>query len=407
MSTAKLFQQDVNLRKCNAIITDIREDSNHLFIVLNHTIFFPEGGGQSSDIGSIGDFHVDYVFEKDNTVFHRLQNSDRNIVPKIGDEVLCSIDWNHRFSNMQRHCGEHILSGVFFREYGGINKGFHMGEDYMTIDISLENSPEFDNITQEMADRVEALANGIVWENAPITVSHFSNKSAAEHMPLRKKLSVENNITVVTIGSKDSPYDCVACCGTHPVSTAQVGIIKIFKVENYKGMYRIYCEAGNKAMSYFSQYHKVISALNRKYSSVTFDLLDKIKAQDDKNKAINNELFKIKNSLIAQYAEELLPQLSAEDSFVTAEFPLLQSDDIFKIGRFLEKQMSGILAVSCPAENLVLLFSNGTVPCGDLVKNNAHIYQGKGGGSKTNARAIFPKKEYLPLFIELLEKHLR
>ncbi len=127
---------------------------------MDKTIFFPGGGGQSHDRGTIGGFPITGSYEEGEDIFY---NIDGVVAP--GEEVHCVLDWDHRFDNMQRHCGEHILSGMFYREYGGVNKGFHMGEDYMTVDISLEDSEEYDVLTYEMAIHAQNCTNRAIWEN--------------------------------------------------------------------------------------------------------------------------------------------------------------------------------------------------------------------------------------------------
>ena len=107
--------------------------------------------------GTAGELTVVDVYEKNGEIFHRCVEKESKL--QIGDEIELAIDWEHRFDNMQRHCGEHILSGKFYELYGGVNRGFHMGEDYMTIDISLEENPDFTKITWEMAKADELETN--------------------------------------------------------------------------------------------------------------------------------------------------------------------------------------------------------------------------------------------------------
>ena len=117
---------------------------------------------------------------------------------------------------MQRHCGEHILSGVFYSLFGGVNRGFHMGHEYMTIDISLEEDPKKKDITWEDALAAQLEANKVIWSDAPVTVIRFDSRDKAEKMPLRKALAFDEDISIVCVGSVENAADCVACCGTHP-----------------------------------------------------------------------------------------------------------------------------------------------------------------------------------------------
>lgn len=413
MNTDKLYQKDQYLKSCKAKIVDVTESKNCLTLVLDQTIFFPIGGGQSCDRGKINNLEVVNVYEKEGIIFHDVQCNNSNIVWNIGEEISCEIDWEHRFLNMQRHCGEHILSGIFYREYGGINRGFHMGDTYMTIDISLEEDPEIHTLTWEMAKQAEYYANQVIWSNAPVTIRHFESREEASRLPLRKALAIDEDITIVCVGDINNPADCVACCGTHPSTAGQVGLIKILKVENYKGMFRVYCEAGEKALKIFDTYHEILTKLNNKYSASADDLLDKMSAQEEKTKAVKGELHILKQSIIKDRIAsvsvdlESIITLQEKNRILIKEYDDMKVDDLLNIGRSLIPKLSILLIIVSRPDNTVLLFSDGKIDCGKLVKENASIYQGKGGGNNTSARAIFPKEESINTFIDLLDKHLR
>lgn len=400
METKKLYQQNVYLQQCESTILKLQDEN---LVVLDQTVFFPVGGGQGCDLGTIDQVDVQEVFEKDGVVFHRIADTSRF---SEGQTVSCRIDWNRRFDHMQRHCGEHILSGMFFREYGGVNRGFHMGEEYMTVDISLEEKPEFTEITWDMAQHVEVCTNEAIWSNAPVTVLRFESRKDAEKMPLRKKLALDEDISIVCVGDINNASDCVACCGTHPSTAGQVGLVKIYKVEHYKGMFRIYFEAGKRALQDYDRKHDLITTLGNRYSAGAHDLLNKIKTQDEKNKEVRQELYVLKQSVIAQRIESLRPQVSSGE-IVIAAFDDLKVNDLMSIGRPLIPEIKKLLFLVSSTENTLLLFSDGTVDCGKLVKENASIYRGKGGGNASSARAMFPKTDDLETFMDLIEKHLR
>ena len=408
MKTKRLFKNDVYRTESNARVTSVSEKNNNLLITLDQTIFFPTGGGQSCDKGQISGTEVMDVYEYEDEIYHVLPIDKATF--SEGDEVHLSLDWNHRFDNMQRHCGEHILSGMFYREFGGINRGFHMGDQYMTIDISLEQKPEIKTITWDMAKKAELCANEAIWQNAPVITRHFDNKSEAENLPLRKPLSLEKDITIVCVGSIDNPSDCVACCGTHPDTAGQVGLIKIFKVESNKGMFRIYFEAGRRAFLKYQHEMDVLTKLTNNLSAGTDDVLEKFKIQLDKNKEIRNQLHFIKKDILAKEADAIkdeIKNLNTSTILPMRKYDLFSLDDLTSLAREINEFVPKIYFIVHNPSNTVLLASNGNVDCGRLVKENASIYNGKGGGSKTLARAIFSKEEYVDIFVDLIEKHLR
>lgn len=412
MKTQRLFKEDVYMKEAEAVITSLAEaKGGHAAVTLDKTIFFPTGGGQSCDKGTIAGFQVvdAYEDEKADDIVHVLDCSPADIeglaAYKEQNGVQLVLDWEHRFDNMQRHCGEHILSGMFFREYGGVNRGFHMGDQYMTIDISLEAMPEFTTITWEMAKHVEECANEAIWQNQPVITRHFDTKKEAENLPLRKALALEKDITIVCVGSVENPADCVACCGTHPATAGQVGLIKIFKVESNKGMFRIYFEAGKRAFLKYQNELDTLTTLANSLSAGTDDILSKYHAQVEKNKESRNQLHFLKKEVIAREAADIAEALERGEN--VRRYHILSLDDLTVLAREVSPYAKKIAFLVHEPSFTVFLVSDGNVDCGKLVKDNAQIYSGKGGGNKTTARAIFTKDEYIDTFIDLLEKHLR
>ncbi|MEG0157650.1 MAG: alanyl-tRNA editing protein, partial [Anaerovoracaceae bacterium] len=329
MKTNKLYQQDVYLTQCTAKVLLAEpsqgEKTKGCKVVLDQTIFFPTGGGQSCDRGTINGYSVTDVYEDGDQVIHLVEGQ---LQPE--DIVTCSLDWAHRFDNMQRHCGEHILSGMFFREFGGVNRGFHMGEEYMTVDISLEAMDEYRELTLDMCLHVQDCTNQAIWQNLPVTVRRFNTREEAEGLPLRKALAIDEEISIVCVGREENPSDCVACCGTHPATSGQVGLLKIFKVEKNKGMYRVYFEAGKRAMEDYNQKHQLITTLGNKYSGGAADLMTKISAAEERNRVVREQFHVLRKSVIDSRIAQLK---EAYSGFYVAEYSDLVVDDVLHIGR--------------------------------------------------------------------------
>ena len=405
MNTIKLYNDNVYLSECTATVTDVTEKG----VILDRTIFFPEGGGQSSDIGTLINssdettYPVTHASESGDAIIHEISNHNL----QVGDKVICRINWPHRFDNMQRHCGEHLLSGAMYKLFGGVNRGFHMGEHFMTADINLEKDPSFTEVTWEMAMEAEELVNSHIWQDLPVKAEEFSTGEEASKMPLRKELAVDEDVRVVTIGNDDVIADCVACCGTHPTSTAQIGLLKIYKVEKNKGMFRIYFEAGKRAMEDYRAKHDILTALSNRYSTGIDELTDKIEKQEKRHEETKNTLNKLRNVLISQKTEEIKKELSAGVPFISRFYDEFTPEDIMKIGKHILQDIKGLVVAGDLNTNTLILFSDGTNDCGKLVKDNAGVYNGKGGGRKDNARALFPDYGSMMLFTDALEKLLR
>ena len=417
MKTTRLYQQDRYIKEWDAQITSVTEDNGSLIVTLDKSAFFPEGGGQSCDLGMMGGYEVIDVQEKDEEVYHKVKpaegenSADGKPAPlQEGDAVHCVLDWDRRFDNMQRHCGEHILSGIFFALFGGVNRGFHMGQDYMTVDISLEEDPDVKEITYEDALRAELEANKVIWADEPVTVMHFESREEAEKMPLRKALAFDEDITIVSVGSIENAADCVACCGTHPNTAGQVGLIKIYKVENYKGMFRIYFEAGARALNDYRAKHNILTELSNKYSSSVEDFPSKLKAQEEKLADAKSELHQIKKAFTDNECAKLdaLMAEAGDDSKVTVyEVEQLGLDDVFNMAKRYMGSCKGLIMLYSIKDISYILVSDGNIDCGGLVKEYASFYKGKGGGNKVSARGIFTSKEDAEMFADLVQKHLK
>lgn len=414
MNTIRLFKSDVYLKESTAVITSIKSLDNKTLLTFDRTIFFPVGGGQTCDTGTLTGkaagsctFKISDVYEYEDEILHEADDFDGSLAE--GDEVILRLDWARRFDNMQRHCGEHILSGVFFELFGGVNRGFHMGDEYMTVDISLEAKPEFTAITWEMAKEAELMTNNVIWQNLPVVTTHFDTKEEAEKQPLRKALALEKDITIVRIGDPEKPADAVACCGTHPSHSGQVGMLKIYKVEPNKGMFRIYFEAGERAYRQYQQRFDILTELERDLSAGYADLLEKYNTRKEKTSALRDRLYHLSKATVAKEIEEIKKELSTgkyADTIFVKEYDYLTIDDLLEIAKGLEEEIPKIVFL-VHADTCTALMLSDTLDCGKLIKENASVYGGKGGGRKTNARAIFPNHENLMMFTDAIEKLTR
>ena len=199
--------------------------------VLNQTAFYPEGGGQPSDTGTLNGMKVLHVSEKGETIIHELE-------APLEEGTLAEgvIDWQKRYDNMQQHTGEHIFSGLVHKHFGYDNVGFHMGTDEVTVDFNGV-------LTQEQLDDLEDEANQLIYDNVPVHVFYPSEEELAQ-LDYRSKKELTGAVRIVEIPGGD----ICACCGTHVETTGEVGIIKLRTMINYKGGVRISMLCGRRAL---------------------------------------------------------------------------------------------------------------------------------------------------------------
>lgn len=237
--TEKLFYQDSHRSTFTAIVQEVRPSGNGYEIILDRTAFFPEGGGQSSDTGSLGGVSVSDVQEIDGKIIHY---TDGPLVE--GTEVEGCIDWTERFSKMQQHTGEHIVSGLIHKIYGYHNVGFHLGTDSVTLDFNGV-------VPKEKLHEIERLANEAVAKNLPVQVLYPTDEELSK-ISYRSKIEIEGQVRIVVIDG----YDVCACCAPHVKQTGEIGLIKLVGMQNYKGGVRISMLCGFRALEDYYQKEK-------------------------------------------------------------------------------------------------------------------------------------------------------
>lgn len=251
--TEKLYYRDCHLAQFRASVTGCTPTEKGYLVTLDATAFYPEGGGQACDLGTLGGVRVLDVQERDGEILHLCDGA-----LQVGDQVDGAIDDARRFDLMQQHTGEHIVSGIIHRRFGYHNTGFHMGADVTTID--------FDGIIPvEALAEIEAEANGALWKNLPVRCWYPS----PEELPTvsyRTKRALPWPVRIVEIPG----YDCCACCGVHTAATGEVGLIKLFSAVGFRGGTRMELACGRRALDMlnlaFAQNTQVSQAFSAKWT---------------------------------------------------------------------------------------------------------------------------------------------
>lgn len=238
--TQKYYEADAYRREADAVILAAEPDGRGGGkLALDGTVFYPEGGGQPADHGTLtlpdgARLTVTDVHEQGGVIWHRVDALPDTAAP--GTAVTGRIDWAWRFDKMQQHTGEHILSGILHQMFGAENVGFHIGSDAVRMDTSVP-------ISAEGLREAELAANRIVWQNVPVLIT-YPTREELSRMTYRSKKEIEGQVRIVTIPGAD----VCACCGTHTAATGAVGQIKILAAENYKGGVRLSIVCGERAL---------------------------------------------------------------------------------------------------------------------------------------------------------------
>lgn len=236
--TIKLYDEDCYASEFEAVVLSCEKCEKGYKTVLDQTLFFPEEGGQCADKGTLDLKEITDVQLSGDTIYHY------SIAPfEAGSKVMGKIDFELRFSNMQNHSGEHILSGLAHRIFGYENVGFHLGLDSVTMDLSGE-------ITKDDVNMLEALANEAVYKNMPVK-TWYPEKAELDTLECRSKGNIEGAVRVVKIGD----VDMCACCAPHVNFTGEIGIIKILNAIRYKGGTRLSILCGKRALNDYREKH--------------------------------------------------------------------------------------------------------------------------------------------------------
>lgn len=247
----KLYEADPYLRQFSARVEACTPCKKGFEVLLTETAFYPEGGGQPWDTGTLGGVRVLEVHEREGRVVH---TCDGPLTP--GETVEGIIDWDRRFDLMQNHSGEHIVSGIAHAKWGCDNVGFHMGAEVITIDL---------NVPLDGTDLawLEEESNRYLWQDRPVLVTYPSREELPT-LEYRSKKELTGQVRIVTFPGADT----CACCGTHVSSTGQIGLIKLLSVQKFREGVRIELVCGGRALRYLNrigeQNHRISNLLSAK-----------------------------------------------------------------------------------------------------------------------------------------------
>ena len=231
--TEKLFYNDPFLREFTATVLSCEEGKGGFAVTLDRTAFYPEGGGQPADFGTLGGVKVTDTRDKGGVVTHICDGP-----LTVGETVTGTIDFDRRFDLMQQHSGEHIASGIICETFHCDNVGFHIGHDLVTIDFNAE-------ITMAQLREIEQRVNRYIWENHPISITYPSPQELAA-LDYRSKKELTGQVRIVAFPGAD----CCACCGTHLLTSGQVGMVKLLSCTKFREGVRIEMAAGKRALDY-------------------------------------------------------------------------------------------------------------------------------------------------------------
>ncbi|HJB16576.1 MAG TPA: alanyl-tRNA editing protein [Candidatus Blautia excrementipullorum] len=284
--TKRLYYEDVYTREFHGEVRECRKAEKGYQILLDQSAFYPEGGGQPCDLGTLNGIAVTDVQEEGGELIHYTAEP---LEP--GTAVEGQIDWERRFDLMQQHSGEHMVSGLVHQAYGYQNVGFHMGSDVITIDFSGV-------LTKDQLAEIEEKTNEKIWENSAVKI-FYPSEEERKSLPYRSKKDLEGKIRLVEFPGAD----LCACCGTHVAHTGEIGMVKILGVENFREGVRVTMISGKRVLDYLNGINEQNRRISVKLSAKTEETAQAVERLWEENYRLKGQLLHLEQELCRTEAD--------------------------------------------------------------------------------------------------------
>jgi len=367
--TERLYYSDSHLIEFDARVVDVTDRvSGWTAIVLDRTAFYPTGGGQPSDTGTLNGARVmECIDDGDNGVLHVVQGA----APSRGAVVHGRVDWSRRMDHMQQHTGQHILSQAFVTLFNAPTKSFRVLEASCEIDVELNNP------TSEVIERAVELANNVIWEDRAITIRNVTSTEAAE-LPLRKEPARDGDLRLIEIEG----FDLTPCGGTHAYRTGEVGMIGVRSWERAKGLTRIEFVAGTRALADYRKANKSAREVAALFSTGRDDAPQLAAQMVEEHKELNRRIRALEELAAEVEAEKLLA--TGSEGVISQVFDGRDAESLKKLAHALMAK-PGIVALlaSRDKDTARLVFARSADARGDmssLMREACAMLDGRGGG---------------------------
>ncbi len=383
VKTEKLYDTDAYCKSFSATVLscDPVKGSGQYAVVLNRTAFFPEGGGQYADTGTLNDVPVlDVQMSDDGVITHYCDGA----LPPM-TQVNGVLDWDQRYERMQNHTGEHLVSGTVHRLYGLDNIGFHLGERDVTCDFNGE-------LSDEQLREVERVVNRAVWENVDV-YAEYPDPATLPDLDYRSKLELTEDVRLVTIPG----YDVCACCAPHVARTGEVGLIKIVNSEKAHGGTRIHMICGPWALEDYTVKQTNILRIVDLTSTPQEETADAVEALQRQNGHLTHEL-SVAQQHQANIALQFLKDQMEGETFhgaapsgnLVVYLPSLETDALRALANGGRELCCGVfVALTDSANGYRYIATAKKLPLSKLAREFNEALNGRGGGRDEMVQGSF------------------
>ena len=359
--TKELYYDDAYLSEFQATVLSCEEDKKGYALTLDATAFYPEGGGQPYDTGTLNEAKVLEVHRRDDRIIHTV---DTYLKP--GTIVNGKVDFERRFDLMQQHSGEHVFSGLVHKHFGYDNIGFHLGEKEVVLDFS--GPLEHKDVVY-----IEAECNRMIQKNIPVEVT-YPNDEELSNLDYRSKKELSGRIRIVSIRD----CDVCACCGTHVRKIGEVGYCKVLSLTTKKGNARVSVLFGKRATDYMARIYDEVTAISALISKNPLEILEGVRHLQDE---VLQKGLKL-NALYTKHFEERFEKETETSLFITIE----EGCTMDLLRHFCDrmsakaKTAAGLLKKSEEDYQYVIISKSEDLRA--AAKSLSETFAGKGGGSR-------------------------
>ena len=367
--TRKLYYEDPYKIEFESTVINIDEDDRGFYVVLEETAFYPTGGGQPHDEGTLNDIPVVDVEEVEGEVRHYIEGR----LPSNRESVHGNINQDRRIDHMQQHSGQHIISAVFHDQFGIPTTSFHLGKDTSTIDLDTEK------LSDDLLEQVEEQVNQIIRANYLIETKWMSVEEA-ENYPLRKSLAVDGEVRLVII--PDIDYN--GCGGTHPKSTGEVMAAKFLGWTTNKKQVRLEFVCGNRVLDKLGQKHQLLTEMKRIVPKPEQQLVEEVRELIKSSKEKDKRIADLEEQLLQYEAQEVMEQSQGE-KVIQRVFQDRPIKTLQSLGKAIIDQApeAYLILVSEQENQLQFVLARGVDidrNMNEVAKQAMTLIEGKGGG---------------------------
>jgi alanyl-tRNA synthetase len=363
--TRRLYRDDPYLLDFEASVVARGERDDRPAVALDQTAFYPEGGGQPWDTGTLGGVPVLAVVDDGGTVWHVLGGP-------LGDgRVRGAVDAKRRRDHMQQHHGQHLLSRALVEVAGAPTVSFHLGAEHSTIDLDRA-------VTERDLLEAEARTNEIVWESRPVRVRVVTRREA-EALGAHAAEEAGDEIRLV----EAEGFDLQPCGGTHPGRTSEVGVVVVLGQERYKGASRVRFVCGQRAVDAFRDRARALDRLSALFSAPLAGLAEAAEKTQARLAEAERAAKELREQALEAEAQRLAARAEGSPAVVTAVFDGRSPDELRAVALRAVAQRPCVVLLGSRGEKAQIVFAQTAglpydVPA--LLREAAAKLGGRGGG---------------------------